>query len=147
MFSLNNRNRNKQQTNTTYCQNKRTKYGKLIKNVEYNYYTITIEWLRKSPKFDFMRPGRNCGPSVMCFRNGSKKSYLSIWYVDGRLGRLHDKPAVQQYGDFGELELEEWYSGGSLHRLNGPAYIRYYHSNDNEITKNEQWFHYSTKIK
>jgi hypothetical protein len=141
MFSLN----TTKQSKITYCQNKRTRYGNLIRTIECHYSIIMIEWLYTCPNFFFERPGRgndSHGPSILRFRGGSNTPYLVLWYLKGRLGRVGDKPAAQRYNDLGDLELEEWYFNGYLHRLGGPAHIRYYFN-----MKDEQWFYNGDKVK
>ena len=58
------------------------------------------------------------------------------WYLNGSLHRI-DGPAYISYYKSGKKKREEWFLDGTYHRVDGPAYISYYESNQ---TRREDWY-------
>ena len=66
---------------------------------------------------------------------------LKYWVKNNKIHRLHG-PAEIRYYDTGLIEEEDWYINGKAHRLNGPAYIRYYETG---LIQTEQWYEHGKK--
>lgn len=81
------------------------------------------------------------GPAIIGRSSMNPEAFLSAWYQNGALHRLHG-PAIDTSNiwDGQGMSAQSWYENGVQHRDDGPAVIETYNGKSGPTREREEWY-------